>query len=643
MTTSLALIPLLPLAGFLINGILGARLPKGMVSLVACGLPAASFALTVLLFLDLLASQTPVVATHFTWAAMPGLKLDAALYFDQVTAVMCLVVTGIGTLIHVYSIGYMHERQGLRALLRLPEPVPVLHAAAGAGGQDLRHAVHRLGRRGPGVLPADRLLVRRRRQDRGRPEGVHRQPRGRCRLPAGAFLMLAYAGTLDFQDLNAFFSATPPAAWVTTAIGLLLLVGACGKSAQIPLHVWLPDAMAGPTPVSALIHAATMVTAGVYLIARLSGVYLQTEDAMTIVAWLGAITALVGASMGVTEFNLKKVLAYSTMSQIGLMIMACGLGAFSVGMFHLTTHAFFKACLFLGAGAVLHALHGEEDMRKMGALARRMPFTFGVFLLATLALCGIPPFAGFFSKDEILWTAWSAAGGSPLLWLVASAASFLTAFYMFRAIFMTFFGADNVSAERRHGIHEPPPTMSIVLGVLAVGSLLAGLIGLPLFWRELLGVTAPFYDFLEPVLGHATPRADVAHSTEAVLMVVAVLVAALGIALAWFVYGRARDRAVPAVAPAPAPGLLRRWVSHGYYVDAFYEGVIVRFVAWLSVAVFARKVESALAAGTIGSPARAAPVAARLFARLQTGDLQTYVFYALVGLVVILGWGALHA
>ena len=642
MTTSLALIPLLPLAGFLINGILGARLPKGVVSLVACGLPASSFALTVLLFLDLLASQTPVVATLFTWAAMPGFKLDAALYFDQVAAVMCLVVTGIGTLIHVYSIGYMHEDKSFSRYFAYLNLFLFFMLLLVLGKNFVMLFI---GWEGVGL--ASYLLIGFWFDDDAKTAAglkafiVNRV--GDAGFLLAAFLMLAYAGTLDFQDLNAFFSATPPAAWVTTAIGLLLLVGACGKSAQIPLHVWLPDAMAGPTPVSALIHAATMVTAGVYLIARLSGVYLQTEDAMTIVAWLGAITALVGASMGVTEFNLKKVLAYSTMSQIGLMIMACGLGAFSVGMFHLTTHAFFKACLFLGAGAVLHALHGEEDMRKMGALARRMPFTFGVFLLATLALCGIPPFAGFFSKDEILWTAWSAAGGSPLLWLVASAASFLTAFYMFRAIFMTFFGADNVSAERRHGIHEPPPTMSIVLGVLAVGSLLAGLIGLPLFWRELLGVTAPFYDFLEPVLGHATPRADVAHSTEAVLMVVAVLVAALGIALAWFVYGRARDRAVPAVAPAPAPGLLRRWVSHGYYVDAFYEGVIVRFVAWLSVAVFARKVESALAAGTIGSPARAAPVAARLFARLQTGDLQTYVFYALVGLVVILGWGALHA
>jgi NADH-quinone oxidoreductase subunit L len=377
--------------------------------------------------------------------------------------------------------------------------------------------------------------------------------------------------------------STPPAAARRTAIGLLLLVGACGKSAQIPLHVWLPDAMAGPTPVSALIHAATMVTAGVYLLSRLSGLFLATPDAMMVVAWLGGLTALVGATMGVTQFNLKKVLAYSTMSQIGLMVMACGLGAFSVGMFHLYTHAFFKATLFLGAGAVLHALGGEEDMRKMGGLAKKLPFTFIVFLLATLALCGLPPFAGFFSKDEILWTAWAAAGGSPLLWLVGSLASFLTAFYMFRAVFMTFFGSTRVSAELQHHIHEPPPSMSVVLAVLALGAVTSGFIGLPQFWRELLGVSAPFYDFLAPVLGHATMRADVPHSAEFMLMLVAVAVALAGITLAWFMYGRGAKVALPG-ADRPSGNPLHKLVSNGYYFDAFYDGVVVRF-AGLAVGV----------------------------------------------------------
>ncbi len=423
-----------------------------------------------------------------------------------------------------------------------------------------------------------------------------------------------------------------------TVIGVLLLIGACGKSAQIPLHVWLPDAMAGPTPVSALIHAATMVTAGVYLLARLSGLYLAAPDAMTIVAWLGGLTALVGATMGVTQYNLKKVLAYSTMSQIGLMVMACGLGAFSVGMFHLYTHAFFKACLFLGAGAVLHALAGEEDMRRMGGLARRMPFTFGVFLLATLALCGLPPFAGFFSKDEILWSAYASTHGSLALWLVGTAASFLTAFYMFRAVFMTFFGASRVDHAVAHHIHEPPATMSVVLAILALGSVVAGFIGLPQLWREMLGVTAPFYDFLAPVLGHAHLREGLPHAAEGLLMVVAVLVALAGIGLAWLRYGRTGAKAPAATSTNP----LYQLVSQGYFFDAFYENVVVRCLGWLSATVLARGVEAPLTQTTLVQPAHAGARATRWFGRLESGDLQTYVIYALIGLALVLGLGAVH-
>jgi NADH-quinone oxidoreductase subunit L len=278
-------------------------------------------------------------------------------------------------------------------------------------------------------------------------------------------------------------------------------------------------------------------------------------------------------------------------------------------------------------------------MRKMGGLARRLPFTFTVFLLATLALCGVPPFAGFFSKDEILWTAWSAEHGSPLLWGVGSLASFLTAFYMFRAIFMTFFGASRVSAELEHHIHEPPQSMSIVLAVLAFGSVVAGFIGLPQFWRELLGVSAPFYDFLAPVLGHAHPREGVSHSAEFVLMLVAVAVAVLGIALAWMRYGRAGSATPSAVQPT---GFLHRLVSNGYYFDAFYEGVIVRFMGWLSATVLARGVEAPLADVSLSKSAEGARDTARWFSRMQTGDLQGYLVYALLGLIAMFAWGASH-
>jgi NADH-quinone oxidoreductase subunit L len=629
--TSLALIPALPLLGFLVNGLFGHRLPRSVVSLVGCLLPALAFLLTLAAFRQLSATGVPLQQVLFNWAATDGFSVDAAFYFDAVTAVMCLVITGIGTLIHVYSIGYMHGDAGYAryfAYLNLFLFFMLLLVL----GQNM--VMMFVGWEGVGL--ASYLLIGYWFQDPAKTAAglkafvVNRV--GDTGFLLAMFLIWYHAGTLDFQAVNAYFGATPPAAGMMTTIGVLLLVGACGKSAQIPLHVWLPDAMAGPTPVSALIHAATMVTAGVYLLARLNGLYLAAPDAMTIVAWLGALTALAGATMGVTQYNLKKVLAYSTMSQIGLMVMACGLGAFSVGMFHLYTHAFFKACLFLGAGAVLHALAGEEDMRRMGGLARRLPFTCAVFLLATLALCGLPPFAGFFSKDEILWSAYASTHGSPWLWLVGTAASFLTAFYMFRAVFMTFFGPSRVDDRLAAHLHEPPPSMSIVLAILALGSVVGGFIGLPQLWREWLGVSAPFYDFLAPVLGHAELRADVSHSAEGLLMAVAVLVALAGIALAWLRYGRAGAPAQAGMARGP----LWRLVSNGYYFDRCYDTVVVGGMGWLSAKLLSRHVEAPLTRASLEQPARLGARATRLFSRLQTGDLQAYVLYALVGLVLVL-------
>jgi NADH-quinone oxidoreductase subunit L len=328
------------------------------------------------------------------------------------------------------------------------------------------------------------------------------------------------------------------------------------------------------------------------------------------------------------------------MSQIGFMFMACGLGAFQVAFFHLFTHAFFKACLFLGAGAVIHALHGEEDMRRMGGLAKKIPFTFATFLLASLALCGIPPFAGFFSKDEILWSAWSAAGGSPALWLVGSVTSCMTAFYMFRAIFLTFFGPCHVPEKAREGIHEPPPSMSIVLALLAFGSLAAGLIGLPGFWREILGVSAPFYDFLAPLPGLSGEGAVADHHAELVLMGVSVLAALLGISLAWLFFHRRRDWSLLARERA---GILHAVLSSGYYLDTVYRGALVRPMDWLSESILARRVETTLHAGILTRPADGVHGAARLFSRLQSGNVKAYALYAFAGLAVILWWGVAHA
>jgi NADH-quinone oxidoreductase subunit L len=633
----LTLILLLPLAGFLINGIFGNRFPRWLVSAISCGLPAVSFLLVVNVYQELLATNAAVATTLLNWAAMNGFSVDVALYFDRIAAVMCLVVTGVGTLIHVYSIGYMaHDRSYARFFAYLN--LFLFFMLFLVLGKNLLMLF--VGWEGVGL--ASYLLIGFWFEDPEKTAAgvkafiVNRV--GDTGFVLGMFLVYAYAGTLDFQGVNAYFTAQQPSVAVMNAIGLLLLLGACGKSAQIPLQVWLPDAMAGPTPVSALIHAATMVTAGVYMLARLNGVFTHAPDVMTVVAWVGAATALMGATMGITQFNLKKVLAYSTVSQIGFMFMACGLGAFSVGMFHLYTHAFFKACLFLCAGSVIHALHGEEDMRRMGGLAKKMPFTFGTFLLATLALCGLPPFAGFFSKDEILWMAWSSPYGSTGIWLVGSVTSFLTAFYMFRLIFMTYFGASHVPANLEKGIHEPPPSMSIVLAVLAFGSVVAGFIGLPNFWREALGVSAPFYDFLAPAFAHVAEGAD--HHAELVLMIVAVAVALAGIFVAWLMFSYRPQLAAQA---RKTLDLAHQVVSRGYFFDAFYYGVVVRFADWLSEAVLARGVERGLDKGVLTKSSDSVDCASGMFSRLQTGNVQAYVLYALAGLVLVLWWGGVHA
>jgi NADH-quinone oxidoreductase subunit L len=629
-----ALMVALPLAGFILNGLFGARLPKSLVSVIACTLPGLAFFIALDLFADLARGGAPLRQTLYTWAVMPGFSVDVSLYFDQVSALMCLVVTGVGTLIHIYSVGYMWSDRGFARyfaylnlflffmlLLVLGKNLPVMF----------------VGWEGVGL--ASYLLIGFWFNDPVKTAAglkafvVNRV--GDTGFVLAAYLLYDLVGSFDFQVINAFFAANDPPAALTTTIALLLLLGACGKSAQIPLHVWLPDAMAGPTPVSALIHAATMVTAGVYLLARMNRLYLDAPMAMNIVAWVGALTALLGATVGVTQFNLKKVLAYSTISQIGLMLVACGLGAFSVGLFHLLTHAFFKACLFLGAGAVLHALDGEEDMRHMGALARKLPLTFVTFMVGALALCGIPPFSGFFSKDEILWSAWSAANGSVALWLVASAASGLTAFYIFRVIFLTFFGTNNVREAQLAQVHDAPLSMSSVLVVLALGSLLVGLIGLPGVLQALLGFSAPFYAFVAPVFAPAG-EAHGAHATELILMFIATLVALAGVGLAWLMYGRKGAMSLR------GHGFVHSLIENGYYVDQLYDRVIVRGVAWLSESVLMRTMEAPLAKATLTRTADAARYVSTLFGRLQTGNVQAYAFYVLAGLALVLWWGVAH-
>jgi NADH-quinone oxidoreductase subunit L len=636
----LTLIPLLPLLGFLLNGLFGNRLPRWVVSTVACGLPALSFLVTLVLYSGLVATGQPIAETLYTWVALDSLQVDVAFYLDQVSAVMCLVVTGVGTLIHLYSVGYMsHDESQPRYFAYLNLFLFFMLMLVLGKNMIMLFA----GWEGVGL--ASYLLIGFWYQDDEKSAAgmkafiVNRV--GDTGFVLAALLIFSYSHTLDFQGINAYFGSAGLPVSTMNLIGILLLIGACGKSAQIPLHVWLPDAMAGPTPVSALIHAATMVTAGVYLLSRMNGVLLHAPGAMQVVMWGGALTAFVGATMGLTQYNLKKVLAYSTMSQIGYMFMACGLGSFSAAMFHLYSHAFFKACLFLGAGAVLHALHGEEDMRKMGGLAKKMPVTFVTFLAGSLALCGVPPFAGFFSKDEILWSAFASAhGGSTALWLVGAVAAGMTSFYMFRAIIMTFFGKDNVPAKLKHGIHEPPFTMAIVLIILGLSSVVAGFIGLPQVLADKVGMGSPFFSFLEPVFGHHALKAGVTHQTELMFMAISIAIAFGGIFLAWVFYGL--NPALPEAIKKKA-GCIYTAISQGYYFDAIYEKVIVKSLDTLSESVLYTIAEKLLNYVTIVKAGATARYSANLLSRMQSGNVQSYVLYALAGLALIIWWGVANA
>ncbi|MGZ5892178.1 MAG: NADH-quinone oxidoreductase subunit L [Caldimonas sp.] len=627
MLTSIVLLPLL---GFLLNGILatrlgGNRVGKRFVSAVGCGLPILAFAITVKALLDLQAgAYSPLVEIAYRWAQIGDGRFEISFYFDRLTAVMALIVTGVGSVIHVYSIGYMKDDESygrffaylnlflfFMLLLVLGRSLLVLfvgwegvglasYLLIGFWFDDLANA-----RAGKKAFITNRI--------------------GDAGFLLGMFVLYQAFGTLDMDRINAAFGGAAVPAVSASLVGILLFIGATGKSAQIPLHVWLPDAMAGPTPVSALIHAATMVTAGVYLVARMSGVYLHAPEASTVIAVIGVATAFFAATIALVQTDIKKVLAYSTISQLGFMFLALGVGAYGVAIFHVVTHAFFKACLFLGAGSVIHALSGEQDVRKMGGLARRIPLTFVTFAVATAAIAGIPPLAGFFSKDEILWYAFaSTRGGSPLLWGVAAATALMTAFYMFRLLWLTFRGKSRMSAEVEHHVHESPLSMTGVLVLLALLSALGGFIAVP--------------HFLEPQLPLPAVNEHL-HAFETPLLVVSVALALLGLAAAAFVFGGP---------PARAERLrlrfagLHRWLSGKYFIDELYERVLGQPLVWLSDRVFLRLGDRRVLDGTLDGLAAMGKDGAGLLGRVQTGSLHLYAWLVLAGLVGALLWSWRH-
>jgi len=621
----LTFIVLLPLAGFLLNGLAGNRLGKRFVSAVGCGLPILAFGLAVKCLIDLGARNgAPLVETVYTWAAIGGRSFEIAFYFDRLTAVMTLIVTGVGSLIHLYSMGYMKEDASYARYFAYLNLFLFFMLTLVLGRSLL---VLFVGWEGVGL--ASYLLIGFWFEDpdkaRAGKKAFITNRIGDAGFLLGMFVLYQAFGSLDMDRINGAFMSGPLPAVSASLVGILLFIGASGKSAQIPLHVWLPDAMAGPTPVSALIHAATMVTAGVYLVARLSGIYLHAPEASAVVAVVGVLTAFFAATVAVVQTDIKKVLAYSTISQLGFMFVALGVGAYGVAIFHLYTHAFFKACLFLAAGSVIHAMGGEQDIRKMGGLARKIPVTFVTFAVATAAIAGIPPLAGFFSKDEILWFAFaSSRGGSPLLYAVAAGTALLTAFYMFRLLWLTFFGAPRMSAETAHHVHESPPSMTGVLIVLAVLSAVGGFLSIP--------------HYLEPLLPVPEVSPGLAH-LETPFVFVSVTLALLGLVGAALLFGGRAERADRLQHTFSG---VHRVLSGKYFIDEAYDRLIARPLYWVSDRVFLRLGDQTLLDGSLNGMAALGQRTAGILGRVQNGSLQLYALLVVVGLVALLAWSWRH-
>ena len=618
---ALTWIVVLPLAGFLVNGLAGNALGKRFVSVVGCGLPILSFLIAAASVAALLAAGgEPRIETAFTWAVIGGKSFEIAFYLDRLSAVMVLIVTGVGSLIHIYSTGYMHDDESYARFFAYLNLFLFFMLLLVLGRSML---VLFVGWEGVGL--ASYLLIGfwfsdAEKAAAGKKAFITNRI-GDAGFLLGMFVIYSTIGTLEMDQVNAAFAGPVLPAVSASLIGILLFIGATGKSAQIPLHVWLPDAMAGPTPVSALIHAATMVTAGVYLVARMSGIFVHAETASQVVATIGVLTAFFAATIALVQTDIKRVLAYSTVSQLGFMFLAAGVGAYGVAIFHVVTHAFFKACLFLGAGSVIHAMSGEQDIRKMGALAKKIPITFATFAVSTAAIAGLPPLSGFFSKDEILWFAYgSSFGGAPWLLLLASVTALLTAFYMFRLLWLTFFGSPRMDEEVAHHIHESPWSMTGVLIVLAILAAFGGFLSIP--------------HFLEPMLPLPAIRPE-AHSFHGPLVWIAIGLGVGGLLLAAYFYGNNAARAT-ALRPSFEP--IHKLLSGKYYIDELYDAVLGRPLTWISEKVFLRIGDRFLIDGSLNGLAALASRSAGRLSKLQTGNLHLYAFLVLAGIVGALIW-----
>jgi len=669
----LGLIPILPLLGAAINGLFGKRFSRPTVAAVALTLCGAAFLMALWIAAQFTSLSLPHIETLATWLRSGDFTANFSFYLDQLSLVMLLVVTGVGFLIHIYSVGYMWEEGGYYRFFSYLNLFMFFMLTLVLASNYLLMFI---GWEGVGL--ASYLLIgfwftKDSAAAAGKKAFIVNRI-GDFGFLIALFLIIKHFGSLDFQrvfDLVKPYGAETAGAGFLTAIALLLMLGACGKSAQIPLYVWLPDAMEGPTPVSALIHAATMVTAGVSMVARSHVIFERAPTALTVVAIIGTLTAFFAATIGIAQTDIKKVLAYSTISQLGYMFLACGVAAFSAGIFHLMTHAFFKGLLFLAAGSVIHAVGGEQDMRKMGGLRTHIPWTFWTMTIATFAIAGFPPLAGFFSKDEILWRAYSSPHGSWVYWLVGLITAFITSFYMFRLWFMTFFGEYRGETETSHGhensrpgasathghghggIHESPKVMLVPLVILAALSIVGGWVGIP----GSLGGNNYFDKFLGPVFHSTTtavdaehappgeavppeketegPEPKTGHATELMFTGISVAAGWLGLFLAWLLY-----LGQPELPDRIAGSLhsLYTAVANKYWIDELYAWIFVQPLIAISGIVFWRGIDQGVIDATLDGSADSARELSDNLRHMQSGNVRSYAGWIAIGATAVIAY-----
>lgn len=618
-----ALIPVLPLISFLIIGLNYKKLNKSLTAWLACGTVLISFVLSAIAFFQIKSNGGNIEIQLFEWIATQKFTIGFSFLIDPLSSLMLLVVTGVGFLIHVYSVGYMHHDEGFNRFFAFMNLFVFSMLILVLGSNYLMMFI---GWEGVGLCSY--LLIgfwfKNTEYNNAAKKAFIMNRIGDFGFLLGMFLLYVTFGSLDFKTIFSLAASYPVGSTIIVSATLLLFVGAIGKSAQIPLFTWLPDAMAGPTPVSALIHAATMVTAGVYMVARSQALYVLAPLTMNVIAVVGIITALVAATIAIYQNDIKKVLAYSTVSQLGYMFVGLGVGAFTGAMFHLTTHAFFKALLFLGAGSVIHALGGAQDIRYMGGLRKTLPVTFFVFLMATIAISGIPPFSGFFSKDEILVHAFA---HNKLIWALGLFTSLLTAFYMFRLLFLTFSNTFRGTAEQQHHLHESPKVMTVPLMILAVLSVFGGFFGIP----EIMGGHHALNQFLSPVFAIGE-KLHISHSVEWILIAVTVIGALLMIAFAWLRF--VKKNVVPAGDTAPRPALAKLFMNKWYF-DEIYNIIVVKPLFCLSD-IFHRIIDVKIIDGLVNGFGNLAVWTGGRIRYIQTGNIGFYLTVMVLAIVAIL-------